>query len=302
MRAQEFIVESLQQQVMYHGGPKPITQFRIPPYGLYFSPHREWAEDYGPIITKAHVDAKKVYVLDYNNEIDDEIVDALFDRDYPTVAKYIKQLQRQGFDAMQTVTDSEMLVVFPGTPVKIITNLNEIGYLPDITKANAEMEGQNLLGQSVDDLKGYNYKLLEKAGEHNIYVKQFTSVDQTNFVVTDQDNKVTAVMVTKPYGKALQATNISSSDDNTFKLPELYRRLIVNHKKTFVSDFLQSEGGKRVWEKISRLPGVVVFGWNHLTDEVINIDIEDAYVNLLDPDDLETHSDAQQILLVATKK
>jgi hypothetical protein len=182
------------------------------------------------------------------------------------------------------------------------TKVNEIAYLPDITKANAEMEGQNLLGQTISDLKDYNYKVLEKAGDHTIFVKQHTTVDQTNYVVADNNDRVTAVMVTKPYGKAEQATNISASNDNTFKLPELYRTLIVNHGKTFVSDFLQSEGGKRVWEKINRLPGVVVFGWNHLTDEVINIDIDDAYVNILDRDDLETHSDAQQILLVATKK
>ncbi len=107
-------------KVLYHGGDEIITQFRVPSYGAYFSPHPEEAEVYGPKLTKAKVLAKKIYLLDYKNDVDDRIVDALFDRDYNKVSKYIKLLQKHGYDAMQSVTDSEMVVVFPGTPIEVI--------------------------------------------------------------------------------------------------------------------------------------------------------------------------------------
>jgi hypothetical protein len=116
------IGESISDQILYHGGPAKISNFKIPAFGVYFSPHIGWAEEYGDEITQAKVKANNVYKIDYSNEIDDELVDALFDRDYDTVAKFIKLLQKQGYDAMQTVTDSEMLVVFPGTPIEVIND------------------------------------------------------------------------------------------------------------------------------------------------------------------------------------
>lgn len=120
MRAREFTTESTANTIWYHGGPKPIAKFRTPAYGVYFSPHEEWAEEYGDVITRARVWADPVYRIDYSHDIDDDIIDALFDRDYRTVAKFIKLLQAQGYRSMQSVTDSEMLVVFPGARIEVL--------------------------------------------------------------------------------------------------------------------------------------------------------------------------------------
>lgn len=105
---------------LYHGGAKAVEQFTIPAHGAYFTPHLAAAQNYGTVITAASVGAKKIYKIDYSHDVDDEIIDALFDRDYQAVADFIAQLQAQGFDAMQTITDSEMVVVFPGTPIQVI--------------------------------------------------------------------------------------------------------------------------------------------------------------------------------------
>lgn len=107
---------------LYHGGQQPIAEFKIPAYGVFFSPHREWAENYGPVITAVKVNAAKVYALDHNNRQDDQVLDALFDRDYETVSKYVQLLQSKGYHAMQTQTDSEMVVVFPGTRIQVLGN------------------------------------------------------------------------------------------------------------------------------------------------------------------------------------
>lgn len=118
-------------KVLYHGGPKSITKFNTPPQGVYFSPHLTHAQGYGDVVTAARVNANNVYLIDYENDIDEEIMDALFDMDYKRVAKYIKLLQKQGYDAMQSISDSEMVVVFPGTPIQVIDNKQGIEH-PEI--------------------------------------------------------------------------------------------------------------------------------------------------------------------------
>ena len=116
--------------VLYHGGEHQISKFRIPPYGVFFSPHKDWAENYGDALTKARVNATKVYVADSDNwndpnSFDAKVLDALFDRDYKTLAVCVKVLMRRGYQALQTQTDSEMVVVFPGTAIQVIHDVDE---------------------------------------------------------------------------------------------------------------------------------------------------------------------------------
>lgn len=121
MFLQELFAESV-DTILYHGGNKPISKFSIPAHGVYLSPHIEWAEHYGSAITAAKVDASNVYKIDYTHDIDEDIFDALLDRDYHKVAEFIKMLKSLGYQAMQTVSDSEMVVVFPGTNIQVVNN------------------------------------------------------------------------------------------------------------------------------------------------------------------------------------
>ena len=106
--------------VLYHGGEHLISKFKIPPFGVFFSPHKEHAEVYGDAITRAKVNASPVYLVDYDEDIDEDIIDALFDRDYRKLAKYVRLLQSKGYKALQTVTDSEMVCVFPGGDIQVL--------------------------------------------------------------------------------------------------------------------------------------------------------------------------------------
>jgi hypothetical protein len=128
MLINEILTEShsrdLTNTILYHGGPQPISKFNIPPYGVFFTPHVEWAKNqYGQHVTSVRVGASKVYVVDDQNSIDESILDALFDRDYDLLEGYVKQLSSQGYQALQTITDSEMVCVFPGTDIRVIDNL-----------------------------------------------------------------------------------------------------------------------------------------------------------------------------------
>jgi hypothetical protein len=120
MRLDEILQDSISDKILYHGGQSVIRYFRVPPYGVFFSPHVEWAENYGPAVTQAKVHARSIYLVDYTHDIDEDIIDALFDRDYSALEKLINVLISKGFDALQTVTDSEMIVAFPGTHIEVV--------------------------------------------------------------------------------------------------------------------------------------------------------------------------------------
>ena len=156
MKINEIITEGATKSgitdVLYHGSNQPVTKFKIPAYGAFFSPHKEWAENYGDVLTAVKIHAPKIYVLDHNNRQDYAILDALFDRDYVTVAKAVKLLQSRGYHAMQTQTDSEMVCVFPGTKIQVVNEVAEDVNLPKdqwellISTADKEEVGDELVG------------------------------------------------------------------------------------------------------------------------------------------------------------
>lgn len=116
--------------VLYHGGNHQIDKFDIPPSGVFFSPHKDWAENYGDVVTRVRVPAAKVYVVSSQAASEDpkgfaaRLLDALFGREYNRLAKFIQILQAKGYSALQTQTDSEMVCVFPGTKIDILVDEN----------------------------------------------------------------------------------------------------------------------------------------------------------------------------------
>ena len=103
--------------ILYHGSNTKIKKFNAAPQGTFFSPHKEWASNYGDVITSAYVWAPKVYTAKYNDPYGELVLDALFDRDYVTLAKFVKELQAQGYYALQTQTDSEMVCAFSNAKI-----------------------------------------------------------------------------------------------------------------------------------------------------------------------------------------
>ena len=111
---------------VYHGGKQPITKFNIPPYGVFFTPHKDWAEQYGTVVTAAKIQSPNVYIVSSDGKgFDNEVLDALFRRDYSSLTKIIKLLMSRGYTALQTQTDTEMLCVFPGTNIQIVDSSDD---------------------------------------------------------------------------------------------------------------------------------------------------------------------------------
>ena len=116
---QDLLADSFFKKPVYHGGSTVITEFNRPSHGICFTPHLHWAEShYGIVITKVWLISKKVYIVQ-NKGTDALLIDALLDMNYPLLIKFIRILERQGYDALQTKTDSEMICAFDSTNIII---------------------------------------------------------------------------------------------------------------------------------------------------------------------------------------
>lgn len=116
-RIAEFLRGSELTMPLYHGSQTEFTEFQRPASGVFFSPHQDWASVYGPVIKTCYVWAPKVYQVSYCEPLGEAILDALFDRDYDALAKYVQQLKAQGYYALQTSTDSEMVCAFDNAKI-----------------------------------------------------------------------------------------------------------------------------------------------------------------------------------------
>lgn len=105
--------------IVYHGTNQPIENFEIPSYGVFFTPHIEWAKNYGSTIIAVQIEIERLYKVDYNDQFDYSIFDILMDRDYKALPLYIEKLKAKGYQALQTISDSEMIVIFPNCGVEI---------------------------------------------------------------------------------------------------------------------------------------------------------------------------------------
>lgn len=147
-----------QSDILYHGGSAHVSKFRIPPYGVFFSPHKDWAENYGDVLTSVRINATKIYLAksdNWNNPetFDAQVLDALFDRDYKTLAKCVAALQAEGYQAIQTQTDSEMVCVFPGTEIQVLPEQGLDEANPNQQQALYKPDGTTYRGEKMPTLK-----------------------------------------------------------------------------------------------------------------------------------------------------
>ena len=103
---------------VYHGTDEKFSKFHRPLHGVFFTPYREWASDhYGNNVLTCFINVTKLYVLQYGKAVDEEIMDAFFDREYDLLPKYIEKLKSKGYSAMQAPGDSEMICVFDNAQI-----------------------------------------------------------------------------------------------------------------------------------------------------------------------------------------
>lgn len=93
---------------------------------MFFTPHVDWAGHYAGddgYVYMFRLDAHKVCLIPGfgGSERDEKILDAMFDRNYDELAVLlIHELKVEGYRALQTTTESEMVVAFDNTNIHLI--------------------------------------------------------------------------------------------------------------------------------------------------------------------------------------
>lgn len=140
--------------------------------------------------------------------------------------------------------------------------------------------------QSFDSDEGYRRK--QKHGKYTIHDlgNKISTTKSGHDVYHDKPGEYYAVKNGKIHlhisgnkdGKSFATVQTKAYEGNTIKAHELYAHLIKHHKLILTSGANQSEGGKKIWQRLSKVKGINVHGWHK--NEPINI-------NPLD--DTETH-------------
>ena len=113
-----------------------------------------------------------------------------------------------------------------------------------------------LLGHKINSDLGRNP--IGKFSDHTVYRRNYS------FYLTDKNGIVQMVLVTDPYtnrNNVLQVDVVSSQASNTIPAQKFYAWLIKKLNIVLVSGSMQSAGGKSVWERLSKEPGIGVHGW-----------------------------------------
>lgn len=175
--------------------------------------------------------------------------------------------------------------------------VTEIILMPDISKDNADMIGGEMLGTNIDE--NPDYKLFFKYAGNHVY--QYSDSEHTTYLIVNAQGTITGVAMTVPYSSFEQVVSIQATNDNTLRLADFYHLLVLKGK-TLVSDYMQTPGGRKVWQKLATMPGIKVQAWDHKNKKIVRTPITDVYVDTMDDEQMKTKSKMQGILLIAKQK
>lgn len=170
-------------------------------------------------------------------------------------------------------------------------NIDEVELIPDFSQAQRFKHASvrlktNTIKNKIED--GI-VKKIGKVRNYTIYVDdsgpsdEFTDIrfyavnNQTDLVDMTVDGKM------QMRGKKFFSFEINALEGRSgsnLKAHEFYRAILLAMPIIFVSD-LQSYGGMRTWQELSRYPDIEVFGWSD--GQAVNIDPRDPEETHVDP-------------------
>lgn len=171
-------------------------------------------------------------------------------------------------------------------------------------RANLMRPTSNSLGKKLSAYQGLPYREITPG------FIIITDKKQKEYLIGDvKKNQITLSVTVSKYGKSSYIKLLSSTMNNKFPSERLYAYLIKEVGLTLVSN-KQSNGGYKVWQRLAKIPGINIFGWDASSNRAINIDPklkdkEETHHDTETFDDLddgyESHDDILNMYLVATK-
>ncbi len=96
---------------------------------------------------------------------------------------------------------------------------------------------------------------------HNVFLTKPKWSSGRLYILADKKDKIMILLSVKSFGKSWKVDSVSAASRNIVPANKFYAWLIKNASITLVSGSEQSAGGKKIWERLSKEPGIGVHGW-----------------------------------------
>lgn len=208
--------------------------------------------------------------------------------------------------------------------MKLRELLTEVELLTDINKTDKRWaDGHSYVGQKVKTksfgnamiangaVAGGTWHLIDT--EHHDYNG---NMNEYRYMLMSKDSadKVQCVATLAKHGAAYKVGHLVGKDKSTIPANKMYAAFVK--KGNILTSSSQSEGGLRVWQKLSKEPGILVHGWNTRSRQPVNLgpsfdDTSDTHSNVDIMYDVDEKDKKQRkyeydvehnVILVATKK
>lgn len=107
-------------------------------------------------------------------------------------------------------------------------------------------------------------------------------------VAADNDGIISVIVELVKYGEKSYKVDLTiAREDNTFPAHKVYASFVkMGH--ILVSGAQQSVGGRMIWRRLAKEPGIVVHGWDTLNKKPVNLgDIEDDSLTHASKEEIE---------------
>lgn len=165
--------------------------------------------------------------------------------------------------------------------------INEVSTLNTIQKGAtfSGLLGTNIHDDEINFLKKQGYVHPQVVGkldkEHTILHKVSKKGTEHFMVRNNNTNNIVSVLEGERNAANTFKINTLESDGTGPKAHDLYHHLLKNgHVGAFMTTS-QSEGGRRVWQKLAKKSGISIHGWDNEGDKPVGVDMENP---------LETHA------------
>lgn len=156
-----------------------------------------------------------------------------------------------------------------------INEIETIGY----SSSDADLDWINLKGDVVGKIGKYEVFRYDHRAAERFYVANPDRVEGPYRNPDDiSDILIMVELTTSRDHKSAWKPNVIAhkSIRGTGLVIKLYEFLLKKMGLTLVADDMQSRGGKSVWARLAKVPGVNVYGWKKGTDEYFAWDPDDS--------------------------
>jgi GNAT superfamily N-acetyltransferase len=156
------------------------------------------------------------------------------------------------------------------TEVQILSKVKSKGEqpsnLPKFGREISPKQEQHYLGQKISKYRGHEIWRDYIGGQvsYHLFDPNSRTVVLTAFGSRYKENPDSFIIA-----------GLYAAPGNPIRAHEFYRHLIRDVGLTLISDYKQSPGGQKVWQRLERYPDINIFGFDTRTEEVLNFTARD---------------------------